>query len=67
MRGGKRVAPRETLATCRERAARNLESLPEALRSLEPKIPYPVEIAPALVSLAEEVDRRLGLKSKALP
>jgi nicotinate phosphoribosyltransferase len=65
MRGGQRLAPPETLATCRERAARNLASLPEALRSLKPKAPYPVEIAPALVNLAEEVDRRLGLK--ALP
>lgn len=67
MRGGQRVGPRETLATCRARAAYNLTCLPDALRDLEPKAPYPVEIAPALVSLAEEVDRRLGLKAKALP
>ncbi len=67
MRGGQRLGPRETLATCRDRAARNLARLPEALRSLEPTAPYPVEIAPALVSLAEEVDRRLASKEKALP
>jgi nicotinate phosphoribosyltransferase len=67
MRGGQRVAPRETLVSCRERAARNLACLPEALRTLDPKAPYPVEITPALVSLADEVDRRLGLKAKALP
>jgi nicotinate phosphoribosyltransferase len=67
MRGGQRLAPSETLALCRERAARNLASLPEALRSLKPKAPYPVEIAPALVNLAEEVDRRLALKAKSFP
>jgi nicotinate phosphoribosyltransferase len=65
MRAGQRVVPRESLATCRERAARSLASLPEALRSLEPKAPYKVEIAPVLVKLAEEVDRRLGLVTKA--
>lgn len=64
MRAGKRVAPRETLAACRAHAADNLARLPESLRGLEPTSPYPVAIAPALVSLAEEVDRRLGLKTK---
>jgi nicotinate phosphoribosyltransferase len=67
MRAGQRVAPREALATCRERAAHNLQSLPEVLRSLDPKSPYPVEIAPALVGLAEEVDRRLALKARSFP
>jgi nicotinate phosphoribosyltransferase len=64
MRGGQRLAPPETLAMSRERAARGLASLPEALRGLKPTAPYPVAIAPALVNLAEEVDRRLGLKAR---
>ncbi len=67
MRAGQRVVPRETLATCRQRAADNLARLPDSLRGLEPKAPYPVEIAPALSSLADEVDRRLGLKAPAAP
>jgi nicotinate phosphoribosyltransferase len=68
MRAGRRLVPRETLATSRERAARELATLPDTLRDLEPaRRHYPVEIAPALVSLAEAVDRRLGLEPKAAP
>ncbi|MFN3658975.1 MAG: nicotinate phosphoribosyltransferase [Pseudolabrys sp.] len=57
MRGGKRLAPQESLADMRARAARNLEQLPEPLRRLEPGASYPVKVADALIALAEEADR----------
>ncbi len=57
MRGGKRLGPAETLAVIRERAARDLASLPEPLRRLEQVGPYPVKISEALATLAAEADR----------
>lgn len=58
MRGGRRLeAP--TLDETRGRAAAELARLPEPLRRLESGFAYPVEIAPALRRLAEDVDRRL--------
>jgi nicotinate phosphoribosyltransferase len=60
MHGGRRVAPGPTLPEIRARASRDLERLPEPLRCLEPDASYPVEVADALVKLAEEVDRRLA-------
>jgi nicotinate phosphoribosyltransferase len=59
MRAGRRLGPAVTLAESRARARRALAALPEPLRRLEPG-DYPVEIAPALQSLAEAVDRRLA-------
>jgi len=56
MQGGKRLAAAETLATLRERAARELARLPEPLRRLAP-FDYPVAIAPALKTEAAEADR----------
>jgi nicotinate phosphoribosyltransferase len=64
MRGGRRIAPSPTLAESRARAARDLARLPEPLRRLEPGTPYPVEVAPALVRLASEVDSRLAPREK---
>jgi nicotinate phosphoribosyltransferase len=61
MRGGRRSGSRPTLAEARERCARELARLPEPLRRLEAGAPYPVEIAPALGRLADEVDRRLAV------
>jgi len=60
MKAGRRIAPSPTLADIRARAARDLERLPEPLRAIEPATTYPVEVAPALVQLAEEVDRRMA-------
>jgi nicotinate phosphoribosyltransferase len=60
MRGGRRLEPHPDLAELRRRAAEDLRRLPEPLRRLEKGPAYPVEIAPALRSLAEEVDRRLA-------
>jgi nicotinate phosphoribosyltransferase len=60
MSGGRRIAPSPSLADIRARTARELERLPEGLRGLEPGATHPVQIALALVELAEEVDRRIG-------
>jgi nicotinate phosphoribosyltransferase len=57
MKDGKRLAAAESLATIRERAARELGRLPDALRRLEPA-QYPVKIADALEALGREASRR---------
>jgi nicotinate phosphoribosyltransferase len=64
MKGGRRLAPQPTLAEIRARAARDLERLPEPLRRLEPGASCPVEVADALVRLADEVDRRLAQQAR---
>ena len=58
MQDGKRVRPPEALDAIKRRARSALERLPEPLRRLHPDATYPVEIAPELVALAAEVDRR---------
>jgi nicotinate phosphoribosyltransferase len=57
MRGGRRIAPAESLADIRARAARELARLPVALARLERGREYPVTIAGALHALAGEADR----------
>jgi nicotinate phosphoribosyltransferase len=57
MHAGRRVAPAATLDDLRRHAASELARLPPALARLEDAPAYPVEIAPALVRLAAEVDR----------
>jgi len=59
MRGGRRVDPAASPGAIRERAARQLATLPEPLRRLEPGATCPVEVAPALRALAAAVDARL--------
>jgi nicotinate phosphoribosyltransferase len=59
MRNGKRIQPPPSLNDIRDRAARNLERIPEPLRFLNPIGSYPVRVSPALEQLAAEVDRRL--------
>lgn len=59
MRDGARLAPAPSLADIRAHAARSLTLLPEPLRRLE-LVAYPVEVAPRLQRLADEVDRRLA-------
>jgi nicotinate phosphoribosyltransferase len=56
MRGGKRVGTTSTLTQIRERAARDLARLPEALRKLAPGVTYPVKVADALTKLAKDMD-----------
>ncbi len=60
MRDGSRLASPPSLAECRARAVRELARLPEPLRQLGPQVPYPVEVADALVRLTSEVDARLA-------
>jgi nicotinate phosphoribosyltransferase len=61
MRGGRRAVG-ESLATIRERARREIASLPDRCRSLEPmNPPYPVEVSTAL---SEEQRRLEGLLAK---
>jgi nicotinate phosphoribosyltransferase len=62
MRGGRRVDPPPSLTQSRQRAAAALRRLPEPLRRLEPGSRYPVEIAPAVRRLADEVDARLATR-----
>ena len=59
MRSGRRLRPVEPLAEIKLRAKRELARLPEPLRRLDPEATYPVEVAPELVALAAEVDRRM--------
>jgi nicotinate phosphoribosyltransferase len=61
MRNGRRLHAPESLQTMRERAAAQLASLPERLKTLEATTtPYRVEISPALHKLAAQVDRMTG-------
>ncbi len=58
MRSGQRLASPPTLADIRQRAARGLAQLPELLRRLSDRTTFPVTVAPSLIALAKEVDRR---------
>lgn len=60
MKAGRRITPREPLARARQRTLRQLEELPEHLRALEERPPYPVHIAPALEALARQADREVA-------
>ncbi len=59
MADGQRIAPLPSLAEMREHAAENLERLPASLKQVAPGESYPVKIGEALVTLADDVDRRL--------
>ncbi|QWG22300.1 nicotinate phosphoribosyltransferase [Bradyrhizobium sediminis] len=58
MRHGRRLAAPSTLADIRKRAAQGLAQLPWSLRHLSDGTTLPVTVAPGLIALAEEVDRR---------
>jgi nicotinate phosphoribosyltransferase len=60
MRDGRRITASPALGAVRERARRELQRLPEPLRSLTQHVEYPVEVSPALQALTADVDRRLG-------
>jgi nicotinate phosphoribosyltransferase len=61
MQGGRRIVSSPPLAECRARAARDLARLPEPLRQLGPQqSPYRVDVADALMRLAQDVDVRLA-------
>jgi nicotinate phosphoribosyltransferase len=61
MRHGQRLASPPTLADIRQRAAHGLAQLPESLRRLTDGTTFPVTIAPGVITLAEEVDRRCAV------
>jgi nicotinate phosphoribosyltransferase len=67
MQAGRRLAPSPTLAQIRERAARELERLPEPLRKLQPGASYPVEVSDALKRLAADVDGTAARQDRAKP
>ncbi|HEX9179102.1 MAG TPA: nicotinate phosphoribosyltransferase, partial [Burkholderiales bacterium] len=56
MAGGCRNSPSPALPDIRSRALAQMASLPEGLRGLEDAAPYPVEVAPALLAMARDVD-----------
>ncbi|HET9701002.1 MAG TPA: nicotinate phosphoribosyltransferase [Burkholderiales bacterium] len=56
MAGGRRLAPSPALPDIRARALAQMAALPEGLRILEDSAPYPVEVAPALLAMARDVD-----------
>lgn len=58
MRAGRLLARHPALRAIREHARTELAQLPEPLRSLDDAEPYPVEIAPPLRTLADEIDAR---------
>jgi nicotinate phosphoribosyltransferase len=57
MQGGRRIRPLPGLAEARERAATQLQRLPEPLRRLEPDASYPVVVSEMLQDLARAVDK----------
>ncbi len=58
MRGGRRCQALPDLEAGRRHLAAGMDRLPEPLRSLEEGDGIPVEVAPALQALAQELDRR---------
>jgi nicotinate phosphoribosyltransferase len=66
MRGGRQLVSPPSPAEIRSRTANELQRLPERLRQLEPGAVYPVQVARALVDLAEEVDRRLAQRERQI-
>jgi len=66
LREGKRVRSTEPLSKIRERSARDRERLPEYLRVLENKTPYPIRIAPALEDLAKQADEAISRRREFL-
>ena len=60
MAGGVRTTPPVALAASRELAARQVASLPTALRELTPAGLAPVAVAPSVSALAAAVDERIA-------
>jgi len=58
MEAGRRLAPSSSLEELRRHARASMAELPEPLRQLDLADPYEVRIAPALVELAQKVDRQ---------
>ncbi|MFZ5539513.1 MAG: nicotinate phosphoribosyltransferase [Pseudomonadota bacterium] len=60
MRAGRRVSPPEPLDAIRARLRGELDALPAALTQLAIAPPYPVEISPAIRTLAARLDAASG-------
>jgi nicotinate phosphoribosyltransferase len=58
MSAGRRLAPPTALTQLRDNTRAQLERLPLGLRQLNAAAAYPVEVAPALRALAQQVDSR---------
>ncbi len=58
IRAGRLVSPLPGLPAIRRRVREEIARLPEAMRALDGQAPAPVEIAPALRALADEMDRK---------
>jgi nicotinate phosphoribosyltransferase len=55
--GGQRLEQPHAIDKTKEYAAKSIGALPERLRSLEEGEPYPVEISPRLLAIAEDLRR----------
>ncbi|MFZ5862465.1 MAG: nicotinate phosphoribosyltransferase [Nitrospirota bacterium] len=65
MRGGKRLSPPRPLSEIRDYTREQLATLPDALRTLDGDASYPVRVAPAVLALADAVDRVEGVSPPA--
>ena len=54
---GQRLEPARAIEKSKEHAGKAIAALPERLRSLEEAEPYPVEISPRLLAIAEDLRR----------
>jgi nicotinate phosphoribosyltransferase len=59
MRGGRRVAPAETVAALRDRCMAGLAALPERYRQIHRSAVYPVRYSKRLDAMLEKVRRRI--------
>jgi nicotinate phosphoribosyltransferase len=64
MKAGKRLAPPESLADIRSRAASELASLPAHLRNLRTAPPYPVEVSEKLIGMKKQIERGIRAAGK---
>jgi nicotinate phosphoribosyltransferase len=55
--GGQRLEPARAIEKSKEHAAKAIAGLPKRLRSLEEAEPYPVEVSPRLLAIAEDLRR----------
>lgn len=67
MANGCRIGPQPSLHEIRADSRKELERLPAELATLNPIVPYPVEVSASLVQLAAAVDQRTGLSRGYAP
>lgn len=59
---GERLEPRPDIKDLQAHARAAIHALPEHLKSLEPSEPYPVEISPRLLAMAEDLRQELQVE-----